>query len=212
MQKVVSRPKSNVIDQHHAFLSLMPIIATHAKIAFRKLPPEAREECVQEVVANAFVAYARLVSLGKADLIYPTVLAYYAVAQTRYGRKVGGRLNAFDVTSEYGQMKSGVVVERLDQYDDAENMWQEIVVEDRRAGPAEIAATRIDFANYLRSLPEKLRKIAVILANGESNVALARKLNVTKSRVSQFRRALRECWDAFQGEEFQSPEAATVAA
>jgi hypothetical protein len=199
-------------DRHRDFLAIMPVIATHAKIAFRKLPPEAREEAVQEVIANAFVAYARLVSLGKTNLIYPTVLAFYAVGQTRMGRKVGGRLNAFDVTSEYGRKKSGVVVERLDQYDDAENAWQDILVEDRRVGPAEIAAARIDFAAYLRSLPEKLRKIAVILASGETNVALARKMQVTKSRVSQFRRALRESWEAFQGEESQAPEAASVAA
>lgn len=54
------------------------------------------------------------------------------------------------------------------QYDADEESWQEIVVEDHRVGPAEIAACRIDFASWLKLLPCRLRKIAWTLASGET--------------------------------------------
>ena len=113
----------------------MPIIETHARVSFRHLDPEAREEAVQEVVANACRAYVRLVQLKKTDMAYPTVLAKYGVAQVKDGRKVGGKLNVLDISSEYCQKRKGVVVERLDQFDDEENQWKEAVVVDTRIGP-----------------------------------------------------------------------------
>ena len=42
-----------------AFLEMLPVIESYAKRAFRHLRPEAREDAVQEVVANAAVALAR---------------------------------------------------------------------------------------------------------------------------------------------------------
>ena len=47
---------------------MMPAIKAHAKIAFRHLGPEAREEAVQETLCNACCAFARLVEFGKTDL------------------------------------------------------------------------------------------------------------------------------------------------
>jgi hypothetical protein len=88
---------------HKAFLALLPAILKHAKIAFAYLKPEARAEAVQEVVANACQAYARLVELGKTDIAYATALARYGVKQTRDHRKVGGHLNVLDVLSKYCQ-------------------------------------------------------------------------------------------------------------
>lgn len=134
---------------HKAFLGMLPAIRAHAKFAFGYLKAEARSEAVQEVIANACKAYARLVELGKTDVAYATALARYGVKQTRDHRKVGGRLNIRDVLGKYCQTRKGVVVERLDHFDDAENAWLEILVEDRHAGPAAIAATRLDFDEWL---------------------------------------------------------------
>ena len=53
---------------------------------------------------------------GKADLAYAGVLARYGVAQVNDDRRVGGRLNIRDVSSEYCQRRKGVTVERLDKY------------------------------------------------------------------------------------------------
>jgi hypothetical protein len=118
---------------HKGFLAMLPKILAHAKFAFTHLRAEARAEAVQEVAANACRAYARLAELGKTDLAYANVLARYGVKQTRDHRKVGGRLNVCDVLGKYCQTRKGVVVERLDHFDDAENAWLEILVEDRHA-------------------------------------------------------------------------------
>lgn len=185
---------------HPAFLAMLPIIARHAKIAFRHLNPEARQEAVQEVVCNACQAYARLVELGKANLAYPIVLACYGVAQTKDGRKVGGRLNINDILSQYAQQRKCIVVDRLDHYDKEEGTWCEILVEDRRTGPFEIVRTKLDFAAWLQSLPPRLRRIARTLAAGETTTATARKFCVTTGRISQIRKELLQHWQRFQGE------------
>ena len=186
---------------HADFEAIIPAIERHAKIAFRHLDPEAREEAVQETICNACQAFVRLVELGKTDVAYATVLARFGVSQTREGRKVGGKLNCRDILSDYCQQKKSLVVERLDHYDSDEEAWAEILIEDRHAGPAETAIVRIDFATWLRSLPGRLRKIALFLANGETTTAAAKRFRVSQGRISQIRKELFLAWHCFQGEE-----------
>ena len=73
-------PKS---EWHADFLSMLPTIRKHAAMAFRHLNSEAREEAIQDAIANAMLVYARLVQLKKVDLAYPAVLARCAVAQVK---------------------------------------------------------------------------------------------------------------------------------
>ena len=185
---------------HQPFLKMLPAIRRHARLAFRHLNAEARDEMVEEVVANAFVAYQRLVELGKADLAYAPPLASYGVRQARAGRKVGGSLNVRDVSSHHCQVTKGVKVGRLDHFEEDDQEWKEILLEDRKAGPAETAACRIDFADWLRSLSRRYRKIATTLATGESTNRVARRFHVSSGRISQIRRELKESWDGFQGD------------
>ena len=184
---------------HADFLEMLPAIEQRARIGLRHLGAEAREEAMQEVVANTLVAYLRLVELGKADLAYPNVLAQYAVAHALGGRKVGGRLNVRDVMSSYAQQKKDFGVDRLDCYDQNTGGWKEILVEDRRATPADVAASRIDFAAWLRSLSKRYRKIAMALAVGETTAKVAKMFRLSRGRVSQLRRELLESWQVFQG-------------
>jgi len=128
---------------------MLPQIPTHAKIAFAHLTPEARSEAVQNVCANACRGYARLVEQGKTDIAYPMAPARYGVMQTRDHSRVRGHLNIQDVLSRYCQVKKNVVVERLDKFDHAENVWEEVLVEDRHAGPADTAHVRLDFSDWL---------------------------------------------------------------
>jgi len=184
---------------HAGFLAMLPAIERHAKIAFRHLDAEAREEMVQEVICNACRAYARLAELNKTEVAYPGALARFGVAQARSGRRTGGKRNCRDVLNGYCQMKKDLVVERLDHRDDENDGWSEILVEDKHAGPAEIAACRIDFATWLRSLPRRLRRIATFLANGETTSAAALRFQISQARISQLRRELFSAWQCFQG-------------
>src|ERR1700694_915532 len=199
-------------DSHAAFLAMLPAIRRTAQISFRKVRPELRDDLIVEVVANAFVAYARLVERGQADRALPSPLARFAIAQVRAGRRVGNRLRIRDVMSGYAQFKKDFFVERLDSFDDEEDCWQEVVVEDKRATPADVAACRIDFAEWLRRLTVRLRKIALVLAAGETTKGAAERFGLSPARISQLREGLKRSWEAFQGDAeiggHRQPEAA----
>jgi hypothetical protein len=124
-------------------------------------------------------------------------LAAYAIARVREGRSIGNHLNARDVTSIRCRRRYGVQIESLD---DGDGEWREIVVEDRRAGPADIAAVRLDFTAWLNALSSRDRRMAEILATGETTRLAAERVGLSISRVSQLRRKLYEGWLTFQGE------------
>ena len=210
----IKRRKSNTKSPawHSRFLAMLPVIRRNARIAFHGARPEHREELTQEVIASSFATYARLVELGKEELAYPYPLARFAIGQVRAGRQLGNSRRSREVMSEYAQRHKGIHVQRLDYFDPEENCWEEIVVEDKRATPADIAACRIDFASWLRLLPTLRRKIALALASGETTSAAAKKFGVTPARISQLRQWLKESWEAFKGGEAEekSPQLAVA--
>jgi len=201
---VIARmPGSNrctVDSEHHdRFLEMLPQIRRQALAACRRLGAEAQQEFVQSVVAAAYAAFFRLVELGKEDIAYATPLAQYGIKHVRCGRIVGTPRNVQDVGSKYGQIVQGIRVQRLDrQY--ADGQWKEILVEDHRSGPSEIAAARIDVSEWFRLLPVRNRRIAKDLAYGNATDDVAEKYELSKSRVSQLRNELRTSWLDFQGE------------
>jgi hypothetical protein len=198
IQKATQRPTQSAV--HAKFLDMLPRIRRQASVAFRNALPEAREELIAEVVANAFHGYCRLVERGKQDLAFATPLAQFAIRRVRSYRFLGGRQRPQDVMLAHDQTAGRTFVQRLDHFDREESQWREIVVEDHRAGPAEIAACRIDFASWLHRLPTRLRKIALKLAAGETTSAAAETFRVTPARISQIRLWLKESWEKFQGE------------
>ena len=123
------------------------------------------------------------------------VLVEELVAES--GRRMGAKLNIKDVSSDHFQINRGIAVKRLDRYDAAQAAWQEVVVEDKRSGPAEIAAMRIDFASWLLTLTRRERRVAQVLATGETTNATAQHFGVSASRISQLRRHLQEAWETF---------------
>jgi hypothetical protein len=185
---------------HAAFVAMLPAIRRTAQITFRKIRPELRDELIEEVVANCYVAYVRLIERGQADRALPSPLARFAIAQVRAGRRVGNRLRISDALSSYAQYRKQFFVEPLDQYDEEEECWQQVLIEDKRATPAEVAACRIDFAEWLRRLTARLRRIALALASGETTKDAAKQFGLSPARISQLREWLRKSWEAFQGE------------
>lgn len=116
-----------VPTSHDKFLSMLPMIRRQARLAFRRLRPEQREELIEEVCANSFVAYARLVARGKVDAAFATPLATFAIRQVRAGRRVGTKLNVRDISSLYCQRSKGTRMDRLDKFDPvAEDRAQEL--------------------------------------------------------------------------------------
>lgn len=111
-------------DWQAAFLRILPAIRRYARFAFRGAPSETLDDLVEEVIANAFVAYARLVKAGKRDAVFPSALARFAISQILTGRRVGNRLRIRDVMSGYAQHHKAFCVARLDHFDSDENQWQ----------------------------------------------------------------------------------------
>ena len=189
---------------------MLPAIKRHARSAFRYLKPEAKQEAVQNVLANTWAALVGLARRGKLEKAFPSVLATFAEKQTRDHRIVGGHLDVNDVLSPYCIAKKNVKVDRLDRRDkDDDRQWCEVLVEDKHAGPADIARVRIDFNGWLASLKRRDRRVAEFLAQGESTRAAARQFKVSDGRISQLRKELAENWRRFVGDD--EPGAAVAA-
>ena len=194
------KPCAEPVAWQAGFLQLLPDILRQLRGAFRCFSAERREEAVQEAVANALVAYRRLAELGKTELAFATPLAKYAMRQVCGGRQVANSLNAREVLSRYAQRKGGFTVARLHQPDRTAGTWKELLVEDRRSTPAELAASRIDFAAWWGRLPARKRRIAAVLAAGATTSETARSFKLTAGRISQLRRELEASWRNFHGE------------
>lgn len=209
---ITTPSRNNAPEWHEKFLEMLPTIQQYAQAAFRELDPESREDLVEEVAANVMVACKRLFDQGRESIVFPTVLARYGIAQVREGRKLGSRHSARDVLSRYAQRKKGFVVETLAGREPTNEGWLQIVVEDRNAGPAEVAVTRIDFADWLNLLPKRQRQIAETLAVGETTGRTARRFGVSHARISQVRRELSDTWRRFQGEDSVANQTAAAMA
>lgn len=183
------------------FVAMLPKIVKSLGIAFRTLTPEAQSESIQEGIANTFVAYHQLVKRGRENLAFASVLARFAVSQIRAGRRVGGTLNAGDVSSVYAQQRKNFRLGRLDRYDSRNECWQEVLLADDRRPILDQVAFRCDFPQWLKSLPLRDRKIAKALSEGRSTTEVARQFGLTLGRVSQLRREFFESWQRFHGEE-----------
>ena len=200
MIAIAPNQESPCIQQEHqdVFLEMLPRIRSRAGQAFGWLGSEMKDELIQEVIANAFCAFAGLVRRGKSEIAYATPLTNYAIRQVLGGRQVGAKLNVNDVTSPYAQAACRFVMARLDRFDTDKGHWREVLVEDCRATPADIAAARIDVAEWLLSLPARDRRIAETLAMGETTNEVASKFKLSPARISQLRVQLRCSWEQFQ--------------
>lgn len=79
-------------------------------------------------------------------------------------RILGERQN--DVTPDDWRQWKWDVVERLNRYEERENEWQEIAIENRHCGPAEFADTRIGVPTRLKSLSPRDRLLTLWLDLG----------------------------------------------
>ena len=188
------------LEDRRRFERMLPAIRRQAARRLRRLDPTAREEMLAEVVALAYEMFVALARRGRSDLAYATPLATYACRQALGGRRLGTPLNVNDLTSAYCQQRKGVQVQRLDRRDRETGGWREVLVEDRTANPADIAAMRIDFGEWIASLSRRKRRIAAALAAGERTSRVAQQFRVSAGRISQLRNELRDSWAAFQGQ------------
>jgi len=190
-------------DWQAGFLNVLRAVQSHARFRFRSLGAEQREDAVQEAIAAACVNYQQLAARGQLHVAHPGTLADFAVRHVRTGRHVGGRQNAArDVMSPLAHRRHGVNVARMDvkSCSDDTDGWREAAVANRRDSVADLAAFRIDFAEWLGTLTARDRKIIAAFVKGENTSFVAGRFGITAGRVSQLRRRYERAWQVFQGE------------
>ncbi|MFI5379013.1 MAG: hypothetical protein ACHRHE_06945 [Tepidisphaerales bacterium] len=187
------------------FLRVLPVVRTHARIQFRYLRAERREDAIQEAIASACVSYQLLAARGRLHVARPSVLATFAVRHVRDGRHVGGHQDsAKDPLSPVCQRRHGVQVVSLERHrvppraGYGSDGWRQLTIADRRDPIPETVAFRIDFGQWLKMLGRRDRRIVTAFIRGERTTDVAGKLGVTLGRVSQLRRRYERDWARFQ--------------
>jgi hypothetical protein len=198
---MIAIPKQSTqpANAHHdeRFLELAPAIERYARVAFRNLQPQAREEAICSVLADAFCAYRRLAELGKQDMAYPIPLARYAVARYRAGRCIANRANSRDVSDLVAQRRRGFRLDSL-EHADLKSTWADMLADNTLTPVLDQVAFRLDFPAWLRGLSRRDRNLARFLALGNTTSEAAQQFNVTRGRISQLRSKLQTSWQAFQ--------------
>jgi len=185
------------------FLKVLPAVQRHARMRFRRLEADRREEAIQETVAAACVNYQLAAAQGKLNVVRTGSLADFAVRHVRTGRHVGGGQDAArDVMSpachhRYGVRVCGYFESQLPG--DADG-WKKAVVTDRKIPVPDLAAFRIDFGRWFQTQRRRDRLIISALIAGENPFAIADRFGISGSRVSQLRRRYEQDWLKFQGE------------
>jgi hypothetical protein len=210
----IARSGATQPSESEFFQCILPKVREYAAWRFRRLPPHEHEEACANADALAWQKYQSLVLRGKKPVEFATRLARIVVCHVCAGRQVGNSANCQDVLSRAARIKHGISVERIGMktYDQRQG-WRELVVEDHRSGPAQIAATRLDFEAWLSRLTPRRRLIAESLAQGNLPMDVAKEFRLSRGRVSQLRRAFEDSWQDFQRDvsEFVIPSSAAAA-
>jgi hypothetical protein len=195
------------------FLVLLPRIELHARIYFRFLLPDRKEEAVAETIALAWRWFVRLAERGKDATRFVSALASYAARAVLSGRRLCGQLPARDVLSEVAQRRHGFSVQALPQstrhpfeevYASVQGQrhidaLEEMLRDNSVTPPPDQAAFRIDFAAWRRTRTQRDRRLMADLMVGEGTSHVSRKYGITAGRVSQLRREFHDDWLRFSG-------------
>lgn len=168
------------------FVRRIPKMEKAAKIAFRHLPPELKEESITNSIALTWKAFHRLFVRGRAD--EPGILGTafrYSLRQNKAGRTPQGCQRKRDTLS-----RRLVGPTRLNDFDIGQLV-------SRRTSVPDAVSFRVDVPQFLDSLTERQRNIALDLAGGMSTTECAAKHGLSPGRISQFRRQFKDLFDVY---------------
>jgi hypothetical protein len=187
-----------------SFLAVLPAVQLHARIQFRRLRAEQREEAIQEAIASACVSYQILASKGRLYAAHASTLATFAVNFVRNGRHVGGEQDAArDIISPVARRRHGVRLVHIDRQcgQGQTEGWRQIAIEGRKVCIPDLVAFRVDFGEWLATLTRRDQRIIGAFIGGDGTFAVANRFSLSPARISQLRRRYEREWRAFQGED-----------
>ena len=210
MSTVAALSADALAAAHRQFVDALPAMTETLRYQFRLWPRRRRADAIDAARAACWLAWHGLLARGKDPLaVGVTAIAFNASRYVKNGRQFGcgtsGR-GGRDVFHPQAQADCGFKIISLDRGVDpgsgaASDAWKEWLAEDNRVSPADEAAFRVDFEDWLASLPGRDRRVAELLATGEMTLAVARMAGISPGRVSQLRRELAGSWKAFQGQD-----------
>lgn len=198
---VAVRDCATVPGWQEQFLShVLPIVQSIGRIRFRGLPAVECEESLAEAVASAMINFVHLLKRGRNPTSFAKRLARVAVLRVLAGRLSGSRDCSQDVLSRQARQRQRVRVESLSVPKATLNGWESALIENHRVTPADMAASRLDFADWLGRMKLRRRQIAETLAAGYGTDEVAELFRLSPARISQMRREFESSWSAFQAE------------
>jgi hypothetical protein len=194
---------------HQQFEAALPAMTETIRYHFRLWPRRRRADAIDTARAACWLAWHGLIARGKDPLaVGVTAIAFnasrYVKNERQFGCGTSGR-GGRDIFHHKAQADRGFKIISLDRdlvpdRGAASDAWREWLAGDNSVSPADEAAFRVDFQEWLDGLPGRDRRVAELLAYGEATGEVARRVGVSSGRVSQLRRELAENWKTFQGE------------
>ena len=181
------------------FVEMLPDVERRARLTFRDLDVEAREEAVSEVVAHCWKNHVHCVSDNR--VVSAASLAHYGMLGVKSGRCFAGQ-SSLDVLSPRTRLLGRVTVGSLDAAPgnhalggDCQAWWDRSdTLEDRRLWerPPERVRVKHDYGAFLRDgLVSSQEKLTFnLLAEGHSTSEIAEHLQVSAPRVCQLKQSL----------------------
>jgi len=168
------------------FVQRLPALQKMARISFRHLPPEAKEESITNAIALTWKGFHALHRKGRADEpgIVDSVMRF-SIRQTRAGRTPQGCPKKRDVLA-----RRWVGPTRVDDCDLGEFVSRSTPVPDA-------VSFRVDVPEFLDTLNDRQRKMSLDLAAGMTTTEAAEKYKLSPGRISQWRKEFRDLFDTF---------------
>src|SRR5262249_58232223 len=96
--------------------AILPRVLAHARVYFRHLSAERKEEAAAEAVALSWAWHLRLAERGQDAAQFPTAIAKFAARAVRSGRRLAGMDRTIDALSPLAQRRHSFAVGKLPDY------------------------------------------------------------------------------------------------
>jgi hypothetical protein len=166
------------------------------------------EEVLAEATAAAIQNHQRIHASGRDPSPFLGRVATLAVSHVHSGRHVGGSQNSKDVMSRRAQRRHGFRVlslsnlypSRAGTNHDVSTITDHLRESTLRSTVCEAVAFRVDFPQFLVTLSQRDRAMALFLALGNRAKAAARHFGLSAARISQLRHKWQRAWLRFQSD------------
>jgi hypothetical protein len=182
------------------------MVSRRIRTAFRHQTWIDLEEVHAEATAAAIQSHRRIRASGKDPSPFLGRLAVLAVSHVYSGRHVGGSQNSTDAMSDHARRRHGFRVLSLSNHYPSRDGRSVSTIADHlrestlRSPVYEAAAFRVDFPQFLTTLSQRDRAMALFLAVGNRAKAAASHFGLSAARISQLRHKWQRAWLRFQSD------------